>query len=75
MGNPVEFTIRELAETVLDMVGGSSKLIMLPLPQDDPKQRKPDIGVAQRTLDWAPKVQLRQGLEKTIQYFRQLQQP
>jgi UDP-glucuronate decarboxylase len=74
MGNPVEFTIRELAETVLDMVGGSSKLIMLPLPQDDPKQRKPDIGVAQRTLDWAPKVQLRQGLEKTIQYFRQLQQ-
>ena len=75
MGNPVEFTIRELAETVLEMVGGSSKLIMLPLPQDDPKQRKPDIGVAQRTLDWAPKVQLRQGLEKTIQYFRQLQQP
>ena len=75
MGNPVEFTIRELAETVLDMVGGSSKLIMLPLPQDDPKQRKPDISVAQRTLDWAPKVQLRQGLEKTIQYFRQLQQP
>ena len=75
MGNPVEFTIRELAETVLEMVGGSSKLIMLPLPQDDPKQRKPDISVAQRTLDWAPKVQLRQGLEKTIQYFRQLQQP
>jgi UDP-glucuronate decarboxylase len=75
MGNPVEFTIRELAEMVLEMVGGSSKLIMLPLPQDDPKQRKPDIGVAQRTLDWAPKVQLRQGLEKTIQYFRQLQQP
>jgi UDP-glucuronate decarboxylase len=75
MGNPVEFTIRELAETVLEMVGGSSKLIMLPLPQDDPKQRKPDISVAQRTLDWAPKVQLRQGLEKTIEYFRQLQQP
>jgi UDP-glucuronate decarboxylase len=75
MGNPVEFTIRELAEMVLEMVGGSSKLIMLPLPQDDPKQRKPDISVAQRTLDWAPKVQLRQGLEKTIQYFRQLQQP
>lgn len=75
MGNPVEFTIRELAETVLEMVGGSSKLIMLPLPQDDPKQRKPDISVALQTLDWTPKVQLRQGLEKTIQYFRQLQQP
>lgn len=73
MGNPVEFTIRELAETVLDMVGGSSQLIMLPLPQDDPKQRKPDISTAQKTLDWAPKVELRQGLEKTIAYFRQLQ--
>jgi UDP-glucuronate decarboxylase len=72
MGNPVEFTIRELAETVLEMVGGSSKLILLPLPQDDPKQRKPDISIAQKTLDWAPKVQLRQGLEKTIAYFRQL---
>jgi len=73
MGNPVEFTIRELAETVLEMVGGSSQLILMPLPQDDPKQRKPDISIAQKTLDWAPKVQLRQGLEKTIAYFRQLQ--
>jgi len=73
MGNPVEFTIRELAETVLEMVGGSSQLILMPLPQDDPKQRKPDISIAQKTLDWAPTVQLRQGLEKTIGYFRQLQ--
>jgi UDP-glucuronate decarboxylase len=73
MGNPVEFTIRELAETVLEMVGGSSQLILMPLPQDDPKQRKPDISIAQKTLDWTPKVQLRQGLEKTIAYFRQLQ--
>jgi len=72
MGNPVEFTIRELAETVLEMVGGSSQLILMPLPQDDPKQRKPDISIAQKTLDWTPKVQLRQGLEKTIAYFRQL---
>jgi UDP-glucuronate decarboxylase len=55
------------------MVGGSSQLILMPLPQDDPKQRKPDISIAQKTLDWTPKVQLRQGLEKTIAYFRQLQ--
>ena len=73
MGNPVEFTIRELAETVLEMVGGSSQRILMPLPQDDPKQRKPDSSIAQKTLDWTPKVQLRQGLEKTIAYFRQLQ--
>ena len=70
MGNPLEFTIRELAETVLKMVGGSSKLVFKPLPQDDPKQRQPDITLARENLGWEPKVQLEQGLEKTVAYFR-----
>ncbi len=72
MGNPVEFTIKELAETVLKMVGGNSKLVLKPLPQDDPKQRKPDIALAKSTLGWEPKVKLDAGLEKTIEYFRKL---
>lgn len=70
MGNPGEFTIRELAETVLGLVGGKSKLIMMPLPADDPKQRKPDIAVAKTTLEWEPKIDLEEGLAKTIDYFR-----
>lgn len=70
MGNPGEFTIRELAETVLKMVGGKSKLIMMPLPQDDPKQRQPDIALAKNTLGWEPKIKLEEGLGKTIDYFR-----
>lgn len=70
MGNPGEFTIRELAETVLKMVGGNSKLIMMPLPQDDPKQRQPDITLAKNTLGWEPKIKLEEGLGKTIDYFR-----
>ncbi|WP_323370783.1 UDP-glucuronic acid decarboxylase family protein [Pseudomonas helleri] len=70
MGNPGEFTIRELAETVLKMVGGNSKLIMMTLPQDDPKQRQPDITLAKNTLDWQPKIKLEEGLGKTIDYFR-----
>lgn len=70
MGNPEEFTIRELAEMVLKMVGGKSKLVMMPLPQDDPKQRQPDITLAKNALDWTPKVKLEEGLGKTIDYFR-----
>jgi UDP-glucuronate decarboxylase len=70
IGNPGEFTILELAETVLRMVGGSSRLELKPLPQDDPKQRKPDITQARITLGWEPKVNLESGLEKTIDYFR-----
>lgn len=72
LGNPGEFTIRELAELVLRQVGGTSKLIWLPLPQDDPMQRKPDITQAQKVLGWRPKVDLEEGLSRTIDYFRRL---
>lgn len=70
MGNPNEFTIKELAEIVLEMVGGPSKLIYKPLPSDDPTQRQPDISKAKKLLGWEPKVQLREGLEQTIDYFK-----
>ena len=70
LGNPVEFTIRELAETVLRMVGGPSRLVLRPLPEDDPRQRQPDIALARSTLDWEPRVQLEEGLRRTIEYFR-----
>ncbi|WP_209332523.1 UDP-glucuronic acid decarboxylase family protein [Lunatimonas salinarum] len=69
IGNPVEFTMLELAENVLELTGSKSKLKFLPLPQDDPMQRKPVIDLAKKELDWEPKIQLRQGLEKTIAYF------
>jgi len=72
IGNPGEFTIRELAELVIEMTGSRSQLINLPLPSDDPTQRKPDISVARRELSWEPTVPLRQGLEQTIAYFRTL---
>jgi UDP-glucuronate decarboxylase len=72
MGNPVEFTIKELAETVLAMVGGSSRLIFQALPQDDPKQRQPDITLAHKALGWQPSVRLEEGLEKTVDYFRDI---
>lgn len=70
LGNPVEFTIRELAESVLKLVGGQSRLVLKPLPQDDPRQRQPDITLAKSVLDWEPKVKLEEGLDKTIDYFR-----
>lgn len=69
IGNPGEFTISQLAETVIDMTGSKSKIVQRPLPQDDPKQRRPDITQAQATLGWAPTVPLREGLSKTIAYF------
>ena len=72
IGNPGEFTICELAETVLKMVGSKSKLIMKPLPQDDPRQRQPDISLAKSILDWEPKIHLEEGLGKTINYFRKV---
>ncbi|MBQ0918444.1 SDR family oxidoreductase [Hydrogenophaga aromaticivorans] len=70
IGNPNEFTIKELAEAVLAKVGGKSRLVFNPLPSDDPKQRRPDVTLAKNTLDWQPRVQLDEGLDKTIHYFR-----
>lgn len=72
LGNPVEFRIVDLADLVLKMTGSSSKLIFKPLPQDDPKQRKPNISLAQQELDWTPKVSLEAGLDQTIHYFKKL---
>ena len=69
LGNPGEFTIRELAELVIELTGSKSKLVRKPLPQDDPKQRQPDIAKARKVLGWQPKVKLRDGLKKTIPYF------
>jgi UDP-glucuronate decarboxylase len=69
LGNPNEFTMLELAELVLEITGSSSKLVKMPLPQDDPRQRQPDITLARDRLDWEPKMQLREGLTKTISYF------
>jgi len=72
LGNPVEFTIRQLAEKVLEMIPASrSAICFKPLPGDDPRQRCPDIALAKRELDWEPKTQLAEGLVKTIEYFRQ----
>lgn len=72
LGNPVEFTIRQLAEIVIEMTGARSSLVDLPLPSDDPRQRQPDISLARKELGWEPVVKLRDGLAKTIDYFRQL---
>ena len=72
IGNPHEHTIRELAEKVIAMVGGKSKLIFKPLPSDDPRQRQPDISLAKDKLGWEPKVHIDDGLRETIGYFRQL---
>ena len=70
IGNPVEMTIKQIAETIIRMTGSKSKLIYKPLPTDDPKQRRPDITRARTLLGWEPKVQLEEGLVKTIEYFK-----
>lgn len=70
IGNPGEFTIKELAEIVIEMTGARSKLVYQPLPPDDPTQRQPDITLAKKVLHWEPKVSLREGLAKTIDWFR-----
>ncbi|HEX2579431.1 MAG TPA: UDP-glucuronic acid decarboxylase family protein [Rhabdochlamydiaceae bacterium] len=72
LGNPVEFRILELAERVLKMTGSSSRLVFKPLPLDDPKQRKPNISLAQQHLQWSPKIMLDDGLDRTIHYFKKL---
>ena len=71
IGNPAEYQIIEIAETILRLVGGQSKIVFLPLPADDPRQRCPDISLAKRELDWEPTVQLEDGLAETINYFKQ----
>ncbi len=72
LGNPGEFTIRQLAEKTIEMLGSKSELINLPLPQDDPTQRQPDISLAREALNWEPQIKLEQGLERTIAYFKQV---
>ncbi len=72
LGNPKEFTIKELAEKVVEMTGSKSKIAYKPLPEDDPKQRQPDISLAKKELDWEPKIPLEEGLKKTIEYFRNI---
>jgi UDP-glucuronate decarboxylase len=71
IGNPTEFTIRELAERILEITGSKSKLVFKPLPSDDPRQRQPNISLARDTIDWAPKVDLAAGLVRTIAYFQE----
>ncbi|MCA9239347.1 MAG: GDP-mannose 4,6-dehydratase, partial [Planctomycetales bacterium] len=70
IGNPGEFTIRELAELVVKMTGSKSRFVERPLPADDPTQRQPDISLAKKELGWEPKIALREGLEKTIDWFK-----
>ena len=72
LGNPIEFSIAELAERVMSLCGGRSRIVYRPLPQDDPQQRQPDITVARQMLDWTPKVALEDGLKETVTYFRNL---
>lgn len=72
LGNPNEFTIRELAERVIELTGSSSRIVFRPLPADDPRQRQPDISLAREYLGWEPEVQLEEGLGKTIDYFEAL---
>jgi UDP-glucuronate decarboxylase len=73
IGNPNEFTIRELAEKVIEQTGSKSEIVQLTLPTDDPRQRRPDISKAKALLDWEPKVLLEEGLGRTIEYFREQQ--
>jgi UDP-glucuronate decarboxylase len=72
LGNPGEFTIRELAEKIIDLTGSKSKIIFKPLPEDDPMQRQPDISIAEERLAWKPIVNLEQGLKKTVTYFESI---
>jgi UDP-glucuronate decarboxylase len=72
LGNPGEVSVRALAERVIEMTGSRSQLVFKPLPADDPKQRQPDITLARQKLNWAPTVELRDGLQRTIDYFRSI---
>src|SRR5438477_225155 len=70
LGNPHEFTVRQLADRVVQLTGSKSEIVQRPLPTDDPRVRQPDISYARRTLDWEPTVRLEEGLRRTIEYFR-----
>jgi UDP-glucuronate decarboxylase len=72
LGNPVEFTVKELAEKIIKLTRSNSILEYLPLPEDDPVQRCPDISLAKKVLDWEPEIKLEEGLQKTIAYFEDL---
>ncbi len=72
LGNPSEFTIKDLAQQVISLTGSTSKIAYGALPEDDPKQRQPDISLAQKALDWQPEIPLDNGLPKTIEYFKQI---
>ena len=72
LGNPNEFTIRALAETIAEMTGAKSEIVYMPLPEDDPTQRCPDITLAKSVLEWEPKIQLRDGLTRAIEYFKSI---
>jgi UDP-glucuronate decarboxylase len=72
LGNPIEFTMNQLAQTVIDLTGSKSRIVYRPLPADDPAQRQPDIRLAKERLDWEPTIQLREGLSRTIDWFRSI---
>ncbi len=72
IGNPTEFSILELASMVIELIGARSKIVRRPLPEDDPKQRRPDISRAQEVLSWAPRTPLKEGLIQTVAYFEKL---
>lgn len=72
LGNPNEFTIKQLAELIIELTGSSSTIAFHPLPSDDPRQRKPDIGNAELHLDWKPNIDLENGLQSTIEYFKKV---
>jgi nucleoside-diphosphate-sugar epimerase len=72
IGNPHEFTVRELADLVVELTGTDSSIVCCPLPVDDPKVRQPDISRARTRLGWEPKISLREGVTRTIEYFREL---
>jgi UDP-glucuronate decarboxylase len=74
LGNPGEFTVRELAETIIRITGSKSKIVYRPLPQDDPARRKPDVSLARELLGWMPSISLEDGLRQTIDYFRNLEE-
>jgi UDP-glucuronate decarboxylase len=72
LGNPTEFNMLELSEKILNITKSNSRLVFMPLPSDDPRQRKPDISLAKNELNWAPEISLNAGLGKTIEYFQRI---